>query len=67
MLHRDDTDLVDRRANSTTLSVTTESHAQTKELHDALTASSEQRSKAAKHIQILMDVEETPESLTKTS
>ena len=66
-LHRDDTEIVDRHANSTALSVTAESHTQTKELRVALAASSEQQSKAAKHIQVLMDVEETRDSLTKTS
>ena len=65
-LHRDDAELVDRRADSFTVSGTTESHAQTKELR-VLTASSEQRSEAAKHIQLLMDIEETRDSSTKTS
>ncbi|KAI9463136.1 hypothetical protein HD554DRAFT_2124861 [Boletus coccyginus] len=74
ILQLDDARLVDKHADSVVLSAIAESHAQTKEMHGArrnttvdLAASSEQRSEAAKRIQIALDDEETRVPLTRTS
>ena len=73
-LPQNDTRLVDSRADSTVLSMTSESHARTKEVHGAhrttnvtLSASSERRGKTAKPTQTSLDGEEARTLLAKIS